>query len=49
MYVTTSLEQIVYGNQGATYTVGSVSTPASVTVDPGTTKTIQVTVQPSDA
>jgi len=48
-YVTTSLEQIVYGNQGATYTVGSVSTPASVTVDPGTTKTIQVTVQPSDA
>ncbi len=45
-YVTTSLEQIVYGNQGATYTVGSVSAPASVTVDPGATKTIQVTIQP---
>ncbi len=48
-YVTTSLEQIVYGNQGATYTVGSVSAPASVTVDPGTTKSIQVTIQPSEA
>lgn len=48
-YVTTSLEQIVSGNQGATYTVGSVSAPASVTVDPGATKTIQVTIQPSEA
>ncbi|ACI16946.1 hypothetical protein COPRO5265_0081 [Coprothermobacter proteolyticus DSM 5265] len=46
-YVTTSLEQIVYGNQGATYTVGSISTPASVTVNPGATKTIHVTIQPS--
>ena len=46
-YVTTSLEQIVYGNQGATYTVGTVSAPASVSVEPGTTKTIQVTIQPS--
>jgi len=46
-YVTTSLEQVIYGNQGATYTVGTVSAPASVSVEPGTTKTIQVTIQPS--
>ena len=46
-YVTTSLEQIVYGNQGATYTVGTVSAPASVSVEPGAAETIQVTIQPS--
>ncbi len=48
-YVTTSLEQIVYGNQGATYTVGTVSAPSSVSVEPGASKTVQVTIQPSEA
>jgi len=45
-YVTTSLEQIVYGNQGGIFYVGTVSAPSSVSVEPGTSKTIQVTIQP---
>lgn len=48
-YVTTSLEQVVYGNQGGTYTVGTIAAPSSVSVEPGATETIQVTIQPSEA
>jgi len=48
-YVTTSLEQIVYGNQGRTYTGGTGSASSSVSVEPGASKTVQVTIQPSEA
>jgi len=48
-YVTTSRQQYYYGNQGFTYTVGTVSAPSSVSVEPGATETIQVTIQPSEA
>ncbi|HHY83812.1 MAG TPA: hypothetical protein GX505_14205, partial [Clostridiales bacterium] len=48
-YVTTSLEQIVYGNQGRFYDVGTIAAPSSVSVEPGATETIQVTIQPSEA
>ncbi|NLG95397.1 MAG: S8 family serine peptidase, partial [Acetomicrobium flavidum] len=48
-YVTTSLGQYYYGNQGRTYTVGTVSASSSVSVEPGASKTVQVTIQPSEA
>ena len=46
-YVTTSLQQYYYGNQGAVYSVGSLAAPASVSVPAGSTQTFQVTIKPS--
>jgi len=47
-YVTTSLGQYYYGNQGRLYNVGTIAAPSSVSVEPGASKTIQVTIQPSE-
>jgi lactocepin len=46
-YVSTSLQQYAYGNQGRAYTVGTLQIPASVSVPAGGSQTLQVGIKPS--